>query len=90
MLISQQNLMQFCSRCIFHNTLFYSLIMERSYLLSDMHITPFMVSAIISKLNPHKTCKPYGIPDIFLRICCRLSPVFSKLYNKYFLLLAFM
>lgn len=32
-------------------------------LLRDMHIIPSIVSAIISKVDPHKACELYGISD---------------------------
>lgn len=48
-----------------------------------MHITPSMVNAIISKLDPHKLCRIEGILVIDLKKCApELVPVLSKLDDK--------
>lgn len=53
-------------------------------LLSNMPVTP-IVSAIVSKLDPNKTCGLDRISSIVLKICApELAPVRSKLYNKLF------
>lgn len=55
------------------------------FLLSDIHITPSTVSAIISKLDPHKACKLTGTLALDLNKCAPgLAHVLSKLYNKCF------
>lgn len=52
-------------------------------LLSDMRITPSLVSIIISKLDTHKASRCDGIPAVVRRKCApEQAPLLSKLYDQ--------